>query len=160
MSIGRIDAHTALWMRDAVLNDDVPRIKDLDNYKYFPYRWGQSFWAYVTGVYGDESIQPLFMNTAKYGLKDAVALTLGTSTDSLSSAWQTTLKNHYGRWVTKGKKEDLPGRKLLSDDNAGKLNISPVLSPNGKYVIFLSEKNIFSIAKLLRNLGVEMLENI
>jgi hypothetical protein len=56
LSIGRIDAHTSLWMRDAVLNDDLPRIKDLDNFKYFPYRWGQSFWAYVTGVYGDEVI--------------------------------------------------------------------------------------------------------
>ncbi len=144
MSIGRIDAHTALWMRDAVLNDDVPRIKDLDNYKYFPYRWGQSFWAYVTGIYGDESIQPLFMNTAKYGLKKAVPMTLGTTVDSLSEAWRGTLKNHYGRWVTKGKKENLPGKTLLDDDNAGDMNIGPVLSPNGKYVIFLSEKNLFT----------------
>ena len=144
LSIGRIDAHTALWMRDAVLNDDLPRIKDLDNFKYFPYRWGQSFWAYVTGVYGDESIQPLFMNTAKYGLKAAVPMTLGTTVDSLSEAWRGTLRNHYGRWVTKGKKENLPGKTLLDDDNAGDMNIGPVLSPNGKYVIFLSEKNLFT----------------
>ncbi len=59
LSIGRVDAHTALWMRDAVLNDDLPRIKDLNGYKYFPYRWGQAFWAYVAGVYGDEVIRPL-----------------------------------------------------------------------------------------------------
>jgi len=144
LSIGRIDAHTSLWMRDAVLNDDLPRIKDLDNFKYFPYRWGQSFWAYVTGVYGDESIQPLFMNTAKYGLKAAVPMTLGTTVDSLSEAWRGTLKNNYGRWVTKGKKENLPGKTLLDDDNAGDMNIGPVLSPNGKYVIFLSEKNLFT----------------
>ncbi len=144
LSIGRIDAHTALWMRDAVQSDDLPRIKDLDNFKYFPYRWGQSFWAYVAGTYGDEAIRPLFENTAKYGLKLAVPATLGTTVDSLSENWRTSLKNHYGRWVTKGKKEDLPGKKLLDDDNAGKMNISPVLSPNGKYVIFLSEKNLFT----------------
>lgn len=144
MSIGRIDAHTSLWMRDAVKNDDVPKIKDLDGYKYFPYRWGQSFWAYVTGVYGDEAIQPLFMNTAKYGLKKAVPMTLGTSVDSLSEAWRGTLKNYYGQWVTKGKKEKLPGKTLLDDDNAGEMNIGPVLSPNGKYVVFLSEKNLFT----------------
>jgi len=144
LSIGRIDAHTALWMRDAVLNDDLPRIKDLDNYKYFPYRWGQSFWAFVAGTYGDQVIPVLFTNTAKYGLQIAVQRTLGTTTEKLSDAWQETLKNHYGRWVVKGKKEDMPGKKLLSDDNAGKMNISPVLSPNGKYVIFLSEKNLFT----------------
>lgn len=144
LSIGRIDAHTALWMRDAVLNDDLPTLRKLNNFKYFPYRWGQSFWAYVTGVYGDEVIQPLFMNTAKYGLDPAIRMTLQTTPDSLSSGWRNALKNHYGRWVTAGKKDALVGKKLLSDDNAGKLNICPVLSPNGKYVIFLSEKNLFT----------------
>lgn len=144
MSIGRIDPLTALWMRDAVQSDEIPRIKDLDGYKYFPYRWGQSFWAYITGTYGDEIVRPLFENTAKYGLKIAVPVTLGTTVDSLSENWRTSLKNHYGRWVTKGQKEDLPGKKLMDDKNAGDMNICPVLSPNGKYLIFLSEKNLFT----------------
>ncbi len=144
LSIGRIDAHTALWMRDAVLNDQVPRIKDMDSGKYFPYRWGQAFWGFVTGYYSDEAIRPLFENTAKYGLKSAIPITLGVTMDSLSNHWQSTLKNHYGRWAIKGKKEDLPGKALLSDDNSGQMNISPVLSPNGKYLIFLSEKNVFT----------------
>jgi Tol biopolymer transport system component len=144
LSIGRIDAHTALWMRDAVINDKLPRIRDLDSGRYFPYRWGQSFWAFVVGVYGDQAIQPLFVNTAKYGLEPAVRLTLGTTTDSLSSAWQETLRRHYGAWVQKGQKDDPPGKKVLSDDNAGRMNICPVLSPNGRYVIFLSEKNLFT----------------
>jgi len=144
LSIGRIDAHTALWMRDAVLNDEVPKLKDLDSGKYFPYRWGQAFWAFVTGYYGDEAIRPLFENTAKYGLKLAVPRTLGISMDSLSVNWRSTLKDHYGRWAIKGKKEDLPGKTLLSEENAGLMNISPVLSPNGKHVIFLSEKSLFT----------------
>lgn len=144
LSIGRIDANTSLWMRDAVLNDQVPRLKDLDSGKYFPYRWGQAFWGFVTGVYSDEVIDPLFMNTAKYGLQNAVPITLGISLDSLSNNWRRTLKDHYGRWAIKGKKEVLPGKTLLDEDNAGQMNISPVLSPNGKYVIFLSEKNVFS----------------
>ena len=144
LSIGRIDAHTALWMRDAVLNDDVPKIRDLDGYKYFPYRWGQAFWAYVAGKYGDEVIRPLFVSTAKYGFKQAVPMVLHTTPDSLSEAWRSTLRTYYGQWVKKGQKENLPGKKLLSEDNAGKTNISPVLSPNGKYVIFLSEKSLFT----------------
>jgi len=161
MSIGRIDPHTALWMRDAVINNDLPRIRDLDSYRYFPYRWGQSFWAFVTGVYGDVVIRDLFMNTAKYGLEPAFALTLGTTPDSLSVAWQSSLRNYYGQWVVQGQKKDkddkyermtglkaadekLPGRLLISDENSGKMNIGPVLSPNGKYVVFLSEKNLFT----------------
>ncbi len=145
LSIGRVDALTALWMRDAIIQDDLPKIKDLDNGKYFPYRWGQSFWAYVAGTYGDEAIQPLFVSTAKYGLKAAVPMTLHTSVDSLSEAWRAALRTHYAPWVTKGKKENMPGKKLLWAENTGKMNICPVLSPNGKYVIFLSEKSIFTL---------------
>ncbi|MFN0013055.1 MAG: hypothetical protein ACKVU2_00785 [Saprospiraceae bacterium] len=146
LSIGRIDPHTALWMRDAVKHETLPKkLSDLDSGKYFPYRWGQAFWAFVTGVYGDEVIKPLFVNTAKYGLDPAIAMTLGTTSDSLASAWNLALRNYYGQWVTKGKKEKLPGKSILSDDNFGSMNISPAISQNGKYLIFLSEKNLFSL---------------
>ncbi len=151
LSIGRIDAHTALWMRDAVLNDDLPTLKNLNNFKYFPYRWGQAFWAFVAGVYGDEMIPVLFMNTAKYGLDRALEMNLGIKQKELSEAWHTALRNHYGKWVAKGQKEDPPGRKLMDDKNAGELNICPVLSPNGKYIIFLSEKNLLTTDLFLAN---------
>ena len=157
------------------LDGDLPTLDDLNGYKYFPYRWGQAFWAYVSGVYGDEVISEYFKNTAKYGLEAATRLTLGTTTDSLSLAWHSTLRNHYGRWVGLDKesiavleaaeknkkskedreardklmkklekKEDLPGKKLFDDGSAGEMTICPVLSPNGKYVIFLSEKSLFT----------------
>jgi hypothetical protein len=117
LSIGRIDAHTALWMRDAVLHNDVPRIKDLDNFKYFPYRWGQAFWAFVTGVYGDEVIRDLFMNTAKFGLEPAVQLTLGTTVNDLSMAWNKALRDTYGRQL------GIDASKLAIYDENGTLDI-------------------------------------
>lgn len=146
LSIGRIDPHTAMWMRDAVKHDALPKnFRDLDSGKFFPYRWGQAFWAFVTGVYGDGVIQPLFVNTARVGLEAAVPLVLGTTADSLATAWTRTLRNYYGQWVTKGKKERFPGKRLLSDDNFGSMNLSPAISPNGKYFTFLSERDLFSI---------------
>eukprot|EP01041_Mallomonas_annulata_P021398 gene21398-41439_t len=65
MSLGRVDAHTSMWMRDAVLSNDIPTIRDLitKEYKYFPYRWGHAFWAYLTANYGDDIIRPLFRET-------------------------------------------------------------------------------------------------
>lgn len=175
LSIGRVDAHTALWMRDAVLNNDLPDFNDLNGYKYFPYRWGQAFWAYVAGTYGDAVISDYFMNTAKYGLEYATRMTLGTTSDALVLNWHSALRNHYGRYVgltpeaiaaleaseadkkSKEKREaaekimtklsraeKAPGKKLFEEGEAGEMTISPVLSPNGKYVIFLSEKNLFS----------------
>ena len=54
LSLGPVDPHTAMWLRDAARQETLPTINDLDNPKYFPYRWGQAFWAYVGGRWGDE----------------------------------------------------------------------------------------------------------
>jgi hypothetical protein len=69
MSIGYIDPLTAIWVRSAVVNNKMPSLKDLTNKpgEYFPYRWGQVFWAYVTGIWGDSIIRPLFLQTARLG---------------------------------------------------------------------------------------------
>ncbi len=144
MSIGRHDAQTAMWMREAVNNDDIPELKKMDNPKYFPYRWGHAFWAFLTAKYGDEVIRPLYENTALLGLENAVALTLTTSLDSLSGEWQAAIKEQFGAAIA-GKKKNHYGKKILSDKNAGYMNIAPSISPNGRYLVFLSEKELFSM---------------
>lgn len=144
MSIGRRDAHTAMWMRDAVLSGDVPTLRQLDNYKYFPYRWGQVFWAFITGIKGDDIIKPLFDATAKYGFENACQVVLGMDSKELSELWVGTLKKHYGDFLG-DRKERFVGKSIVSKENAGRMNISPALSPNGRYVIFYSEKDVFTL---------------
>ena len=144
LSIGRVDAHTAMWMRDAVLNDDIPSIKKLSNPKYFPYRYGQAFWAFLTGVYSDDIIEPFFRATAQYGLEIAVQRVLNTNVETLSGMWTSALSTYYKEQM-KRDKEEVPGKQLIYKGNAGRMNISPVISPNGRHVIFLSEKDLFSL---------------
>lgn len=143
MSKGKTDTYTAMWIRDAVINDDVPSLKDLRNPKYFPYRYGQAFWSFVAGLHGDAVIEPLFMESGKYGLEIASELVLGTSIENLNSQWENGISNHYAEYV-RNKRENFKGKKLISEENAGNMNVSPALSPDGKYVIFLSEKDLFS----------------
>lgn len=143
LSIGRTDPNTAMWMRDAVLNDDVPSIKDLNNPKYFPYRYGHAFWAFVTGLKGDEVIKPYFVETAKYGLEAATISNFNMSLDNLSSLWENGLKNYYNQFLG-DKNERAVGKPVITKDNGGRLNISPQISPNGRYLLFLSEKNLFT----------------
>jgi Tol biopolymer transport system component len=145
MSIGRVDAHTAMWMRDAYLSRDMPSIKDLTtNPKYFPYRYGQAFWAFVTGVWGDNVVLPLYLNTARYGLDRAIDTVLQVNTETLSRMWHASIEEHY-KTLMPDTVQRLRGQKLLSHENSGELNISPALSPDGRYVMYLSEKSIFTI---------------
>ena len=145
LSIGRVDAHTAMWMRDAVLHDDVPTIKKLNNPRYFPYRWGQAWWSFVTGLQGDDKIRPLFEATAKFGLDNAVPLVLGMSVDKLSELWVSSVEAEFAPDLEGRRDARVPGKLLIDDDKGGRLNIAPQVSPDGRYVIFLSEKNLFSI---------------
>lgn len=146
MSIGRVDAHTAMWMRDAVLNDDVPSLDDLNNPKYFPYRYGQVFWAFLTGLKGDEIIEPFFTSVAKSGFEQACQQVLGMSKDNLSALWVSGVKRHFGAtFDTALTANRTVGKPLLTEETAGQINIAPEISPNGRYVIFLSEKDLFSV---------------
>ncbi len=145
MSIGRIDAHTALWIRDAIQHDYLPTVRDLSNMgKYFPYRWGQAFWAYVAGTYGDAVIPELYMMTARAGLEYALIEVLKTDAETLSENWKTALKQQFAGAVTPKMKEDIPGKRLFEKGNQGKMTVSPSVSPNGKYVVYLTEKNLFT----------------
>jgi len=55
LSIGPVDAHTVMWIRDAIQRNDMPTIAQLENPKYFPYRFGQAFWAYIGARFGDDA---------------------------------------------------------------------------------------------------------
>ncbi|OWY26012.1 tolB protein precursor [Sphingobacteriales bacterium UPWRP_1] len=146
LSLGRTDPHTAMWMRDAVLNNDIPSIKDLTvNPRYFPYRYGQAFWAFVTGLYGDTIIEPLFIQTARFGFDEALKKLLKVDEKTLSGMWKSALQTYYTQLPGYAEKERNIGTKIISDENAGRMNLSPAISPDGKYVVFLSEKNLFTL---------------
>ncbi len=146
LSIGSIDAHTAMWMRDDLIHDNFPTLKEMTQYpgKYFPYRYGHAFWSMVAKVWGDTVIRPLFIETAKYGYRMAMDSVLGVSEETFSNMWKTTMKNYYSPYLTDTLGSP-PGKQLFSKDNSGEINVTPSISPNGKYMVFLSERGVFSI---------------
>lgn len=145
MSIGRKDAHTSMWMRDAVLNDDIPTINDLitKQYKYFPYRWGQVFWAYVTANYGDDIIRPLFKETAIYGVEKAFIRSFRMDIEAFSVKFKNDLIQYY-TLQKEGKETEIRGRLLAASKKGEDVNISPAISPDGKYLAYISSKNVIS----------------
>ncbi len=145
LSIGSVDPHTAMWMRDAILNDDFPTLKQLSQgYQYFPYRWGQAFWSLVAKAWGEEIIAPIFLETAKIGYEKAIEKYLNMSAENFSALWKTSTENYY-RTFFKDSIDLLAGEKILFGGNAGDMNLSPSISPDGKQVVFLSEREVISL---------------
>ncbi|GMQ82603.1 MAG: basic secretory protein-like protein [Rhodothermia bacterium] len=147
LSVGRDDPHTAMWMRDAAIRDDLPTIRQITtDQSYFPYRYGQAYLAYVGGKYGDAAVANLFKLGGRIGLDSAFVYTLGITADSLSTEWIAAVKASYLPLVEGRTPVEEAGRKVLAEDiDSGNLNISPVVSPDGQYVAFLSEKDLFTM---------------
>lgn len=145
LSLGKTDANTAMWMRDAVLNKDIPSLNDLTtSSKYFPYRYGQAFWSFIGSTYGDSVIFPLFKESAKYGYPMAIRRTFGYDEKTLSALWKSAIENTYKPYLKDTAQVPI-GVKIVDDKNGGKMNVAPAISPNGKYLVYLSERELFSI---------------
>ena len=147
LSVGREDAHTAMWMRDAALRDDLPTIEQLTrSNKYFPYRYGQAYLAYIGGKYGDAAVVNLFKLGGRTGVDSAFVYTLGIKADSLSSEWAQAIKEAYLPLMKTRTHPDSVGRPVLTEDISGaSLNLSPAVSPDGQYVAYLSNGDLFNI---------------
>jgi Tol biopolymer transport system component len=147
MSLGPLDPHTAMWMRDAAKREKLPKISQLNSSKYFPYRYGQAFWAYVGGRFGDHVIGDVLKIAGKRGdAEKALEEVLGVKIDDLSKDWQKAIQSAYQPLMASKHSPSDYGRALINEANGGgELNIAPKLSPDGKQVVFLSERGLFAV---------------
>lgn len=143
LSVGNIDAFTAVWMRDALLHDDFPTLENMGRGHYSPYRFGQAFWSFIASRYGEQYIRRLFSASASQGFYYATEDVLGITVDSLSSEWRKTLTRQL---LSPGDSTyTIIGERLLSKKNSGRYNLSPSVSRDGKHLIFLSERDVYSL---------------
>ena len=93
VSIGPVDPNTAMWLRDAVQQDELPTVDDLDDPEYFPYRWGHAFWAYVAGRWGDRVVAEMLAVGASTGSSTmAIERILGVAPKELSTEWHAAIR--------------------------------------------------------------------
>lgn len=161
LSVGPVDAHTAMWLRDAARKEKLPSIRDLSNPKFFPYRYGQALWAYLAGRFGDSvagdalrAIGPR-SNDAESVLKEV----LGVADEQLTKDWHAAIRDAQAP-VMAGKQDPSKyGPALITEKGqGGNLNVGPALSPDGSQLAFLSERDLFSIELFLADAGSGSIE--
>jgi hypothetical protein len=155
LSLGPIDSNTAMWIRDASSRDAMPSIDKLDDPDFFPYRYGHAFWAYVAGRWGDRVVVELLNAAASTGdFKTAISAVLGVDEKQLTEDWHAATKKAYGAVFETARPATVFGRELISREHSGgDLNVTPAVSPDGKQVVFLSSKSMFSIDMYLADVA-------
>ncbi|MBP1646950.1 MAG: Tol biopolymer transport system [Bacteroidetes bacterium] len=135
------DTDSDMFLRDATCHEYLPAINRL--YGYFAYRGGQSVWNYIARKYGDQKIGEILnriksTRSVEAGFKGS----LGLGVEELSERWQKEQKVLYWPDIAK-REEPADYARRLTDHrkDGGFYNTSPVISPQGDRVAFISNRN-------------------
>src|SRR3989454_4235685 len=147
LSIGPIDPHTSMWLRDASLEGHLPTIEEMTADPYiFPYRYGHALWAYIGEKWGDEVIGEILQASATSGLEAAFKRATGRTLEDLSNDWrdaiQTTflpqLGDHY-------RARRIAQPTLTQRRSRGRIFLAPALTPDGKQIAFFGDEGGFFV---------------
>jgi Tol biopolymer transport system component len=148
LSIGPVDPHTAMWMRDAALNGRIPTIEQLtyEPYRYFPYRFGHALWAYIGQKWGDETIGAILQGTLSGGIERAFQRVLGISLEDLGYEWREAVQSYYLPQIGEHETPRRFARPVLNRRNVnGAYRVSPQISPDGRLIAYMGERNFFFV---------------
>ena len=146
LSIGRIDAHTVSWLRDAVLKGYLRSIAEMSQRDdYLSYRFGQSLWAFIGSKWGDEVVGILLQKAPRIGIERAFTSTLGLSLDELNQEWQAEVRTTYLAQVTEYDQPDEFAERLTNHDKLyDPWYLAPAISPDGNDFVYLSQHDGFA----------------
>jgi hypothetical protein len=138
LSVGPEDAHTAMWLRDAVQRNDLPTIDQLTTSgKYFPYRYGEALWAFIGGTFGDDRVHALFRAALEHGIEQGMIRALGMRADTLSKRWHEAVRNAYTPVIAGRTAPRATGKTLIAPKpDRPEYFVGPAISHDGRNVAY------------------------
>jgi Tol biopolymer transport system component len=144
LSLGPVNPNTAMWLRDAALEGNLPSARDL--YRVFPYRFGHALVAYIGERWGDEAIGAITRGAIGSSIELAVRRVTGLPLDQLVAQWRDAVQREYLPDIGTRVKARTMSTPLLNEENSkGTWHLSPALSPDGSLVAYFSEKDFYFV---------------
>ncbi len=131
------------FIRNAIVNEFLPDISRLSG--YYGYRGGQSVFHYIAEKYGEEKVGEILNKIKGIGnLQDGLKASIGLTLEELNERWKKDLKVEY--WpdiATRDEPDDFAERLTDNKKIGGFYNTSPVISPMGDKIAFISDREIY-----------------
>jgi hypothetical protein len=156
------DSRDRMVLRDAVVNDRIPRIT-YNPQGYFAYRFGHAVFKYMQQQYGDDGVRDFiyeYRNTLGSSVDRALKRAFDVTPDEFDSRFRTWLRKQYlPALVAKGEPQEY-GEAFKINPNDPSNELSPVPSPSGDLLVgFTTYKDEVDLAllniperRLLKNL--------
>jgi Tol biopolymer transport system component len=146
LSLGADDGEAAMWLRDAVKFDLLPKRASQAARTFSPYRFGSAMWAYLAGRFGDRVLAETLTAAGAGTLEQRIRKVTGVELELLFADWRAAAYEAYRAQPAGDRRdsEDDPPL-LLRSAKAGRMQLGPSLSPNGRNAIFFSERDRLSL---------------
>jgi Tol biopolymer transport system component len=139
---GRSDAESRLWLRDAVTGAGLPERERDAARRLSPYKFGHAFWAYLAERFGDDIVTRALKPGKQRGYKDRMKFATGVELEVLFADWRAAAASAAGPGP--GSEEE-SGALPFQTGTSGKVQLGPALSPDGRHVVFFSERDQLSL---------------
>ncbi len=139
LSLGPSNTFTDMWLRDAKEHHRLPTLDQLDNPRYFPYRYGHALWSFLGQNFGDDIVSKILRSRAK-GVVARLEQVTGKSRDELTRDWHDSI-------ATAESDHDVvvSPRAIVTSADGGRVHVAPAISPDGRQIMFVSERDRLSL---------------
>ena len=131
------DSRDRMVLRDAVVNDRIPRIT-LNPQGYFAYRFGHAVFAYMQEKYGWDGLRDFiyeYRNTLGSSVDRALKRAFNVTPDEFDSQFRSWLRKQYlPALIAKGEPQEY-GEVFRVDPNRMSDEIAPAPSPSGDLLV-------------------------
>lgn len=146
LSIGGEDDYNNMFILDLVINDDLPKLQQVDG--YLAYRLGESFLSYIADNWSREKVSEYFFAIkGSNNLDDATKKVFGMDFKDLESRWNYQLKRDYYPLINShGIPMERFEQRTFHKKDGSYFNFAPRFSPDGnKYVYYSNAGARYSI---------------
>ncbi len=138
---------TTMWLRDGVERDSLPKPGEVERMQDIRvYRFGQSLWQYIVKKHGEQIISQLLRGLAEEQSWDDMIETATEMTwKEIYTGWRDDVMKTYAAVPHSGQRplEEQANVLIKHEEKKFALNILPAISPNGKFVVFVSDRNFY-----------------
>jgi Tol biopolymer transport system component len=139
LSIGPSNAFTTMWLRDAAIHHRLPTLEQLDDPRYFAYRYGHAFWSYLGDRFGDQIVGKVLRSKAR-GVLPRLEEATGLTRDELTRGWHESIR------VTIDENDVVVRpRAIITSTDGSRVHVAPAISPDGRQLMFVSERDRLSL---------------
>ncbi len=130
------DGFSDVYLRDYVVRNKFSLEGLAGDYSYLSYRLGEAFFFFVEKRYGEEKVYEFLNNLKKKGFPEGIKLTFGKSVKSLGEDFVEHLRLKYFPLYSRRGSDSVIN--FLTHSKKGVYNTTPIITPQGDKVLFLS----------------------